>query len=75
MKSLKSIRSAYGLTQVYFSKSLGVTQGFYSQVEQGNKYPTFDMMVRLKVLYNIDCNELIELYKNVNKHAQHSVKD
>ena len=44
--SLKQLRLSHGYKQSYVAHKIGLSQGFYSQVERGTKETT---------LYNLEC--------------------
>lgn len=43
----KSIRKSFGLSQIEFSKLIGVRQASWSEYERGSKKPSFDVLVTL----------------------------
>jgi repressor LexA len=50
---IKEIRLSRGLTQKSFATSLGIVQGFLSDVERGRKLPSETLLIALCHLYEI----------------------
>lgn len=50
---IKEIRLSRGLTQKVFASSLGIVQGFLSDVERGRKLPSDTLLIALCHLYEI----------------------
>jgi len=50
---IKEIRLSRGLTQKLFASSLGIVQGFLSDVERGRKLPSDTLLIALCHLYEI----------------------
>ncbi|MGA7826805.1 MAG: XRE family transcriptional regulator [Geobacteraceae bacterium] len=50
---IKEIRLSRGLTQKAFASSLGIVQGFLSDVERGRKLPSETLLIALCHLYEI----------------------
>lgn len=51
---IKEIRLSRGLTQKVFASSLGIVQGFLSDVERGRKLPSDTLLIALCHLYEIN---------------------
>lgn len=51
---IKEIRLSRGLTQQAFASSLGIVQGFLSDVERGKKLPSDTLLIALCHLYEIN---------------------
>lgn len=56
---ITKIRSVMGLNQSEMAKSLGVSQGFLSDVEKGKKIPGSDFLISLKKYCNVSIDWLI----------------
>ena len=50
---LKQFRVKHNLTQSDMAKKLNTAQGYYSQIETGDKKPGFSMIRRLAVVLNV----------------------
>jgi len=50
---LKQYRVKHNLTQLDMAKKLNTAQGYYSQIETGDKKPGFSMIRRLAVVLNV----------------------
>lgn len=53
-RRIKEIRLSRGLTQQAFASSLGIVQGFLSDVERGKKLPSDTLLIALCHLYEIN---------------------
>lgn len=53
-RRIKEIRLSRGLTQQAFAASLGIVQGFLSDVERGKKLPSDTLLIALCHLYEIN---------------------
>lgn len=53
-RRIKEIRLSRGLTQQLFASSLGIVQGFLSDVERGKKLPSDTLLIALCHLYEIN---------------------
>lgn len=58
-KGFKTLRKELGLNQVQLAKSLGVVSGFISGIENGQKLPRLELLLKLQQLYNINVNFFI----------------
>ena len=47
--AVKELRKKRGLTQGDFCKQIGITQSYLSQVENGNKEPSVDVIKKIAV--------------------------
>jgi transcriptional regulator with XRE-family HTH domain len=56
---LKEIRKSLKLKQPEFSAKLGVSQSFLSGVEQGSLKPSFQLLLSLYTIYNVNINWLL----------------
>ena len=50
-KKIKEIRKALGMNQVKFGDTIGISQGFLSDLEKGSKTPSKSLSLLLKKLY------------------------
>ena len=48
---IKELRKALGMNQVKFGDSIGISQGFLSDLEKGSKTPSKSLSLLLKKLY------------------------
>lgn len=51
---IRHIRKSKGMTQKFFSASLGIVQGFLCTVECGKKIPSDTLLIALRYLYDIN---------------------
>lgn len=63
MLNLRLIRENCQITQTQMAKDLGVTQAYISQIENNDKIGVVEFYVKLKTIYNISENIIIELMK------------
>ncbi|OMF32259.1 hypothetical protein BK133_14650 [Paenibacillus sp. FSL H8-0548] len=62
-ENIKKLRKQIELTQVEFSKQIGVSQGTLSDIEQGNCNPSIETLVSIQERYNVSFNWLLKGYK------------
>ena len=48
---IKELRKAFGMNQVKFGDTIGISQGFLSDLEKGSKTPSKSLSLLLKKLY------------------------
>lgn len=58
---LKELREKAGLTQLEFSKEIGVAVSTYNAYEQGTSFPKSDVLVRVCNIYNVSADWLLGL--------------
>lgn len=59
-KNLKEIREEKGITQSSIAKSLGVSRGFVSKVENGKTNPTLATIAKLAKALKVNTDELLK---------------
>lgn len=59
-KNLKRIRTEKGITQVTIGRSLNVSRGFISNIEQGKTNPTLSTIARLAKAVGVSIKELLK---------------
>ena len=69
-KNLIFWRIENGLKQVDIIKRLGISSGYYSNLEKGRVNPSFHLLVKFKEVFEIDdILELFKLSKGVGTHG------
>lgn len=58
--NLKRIRTEKGLSQTDIAKSLGVSRGFVSNIENGKRNPTLSTITRLANAVGVTADELLK---------------
>ena len=51
--NLKSLRDERGIKQNYIAEKLGITQNYYSQIENGHRNPQINHLLILRDLYDV----------------------
>lgn len=60
-KTLKQLREEQGLTQKQVAEKIGTKSAYYiSQVERGNKVPSFKIIIKLASLYKTTPARIVE---------------
>ena len=59
-KNLKRIRTSKGISQGDIARSLEVSRGFVSNIENGKTNPTLTTIAKLAKAVNVSANELLE---------------
>lgn len=60
-KNLIFWRIENGLKQVDIYKRLGISSGYYSNLEKGRVNPSFPLLVKFKEIFEVD--DILELFK------------
>lgn len=60
-KNLIFWRIEKGLKQVDVIKKLGISSGYYSNLERGRVNPSFPLLMKFKEIFEID--DIVELFK------------
>ncbi|MBO0458375.1 helix-turn-helix transcriptional regulator [Enterococcus hulanensis] len=61
MEYLKGFRHQMGLTQRQMAEALNLSYGYYRQMENDFRKPSFEILVRIKEKFSeIDMNKLFE---------------
>ena len=69
---IKEMRKALGMNQVKFGDTLGISQGFLSDLEKGSKTPSKSLSLLLKKLYQDQDVKFEKKKLLINKIASHS---
>ena len=56
--NLKQMREERGLKQNFVAKKLGITQNYYSQIENGHRPPQVEHLLILRNLFNVSLDEI-----------------
>ncbi len=60
-RSLKDIRNQQGILQRDITEKYGVSQSYYSLIENGYRRPSLDFAMRIALALNISLQEICEL--------------
>ena len=69
---IKAMRKILGMTQVKFADTLGISQGFLSDLEKGSKTPSKSLSLLIKKLYQDQDVKYEKKVLLVNKTASQS---
>lgn len=58
-QALKLLRRYQGLNQMTLAKKLGVSRSYVSELESGNRTPSFDLLSRYAEVFNIPVSSLV----------------
>lgn len=56
--NMRSLRDSRGLKQKYVASKLGITQNYYSQIENGHRLPQLEHLLILRSLYGISLDDI-----------------
>lgn len=56
--NLKVLREERGLKQQFVAKKLGITQNYYSQIENGHRPPQVPHLLKLRDLFHVSLDEI-----------------
>ena len=71
-KKIKEIRKALGMNQVKFGDTIGISQGFLSDLEKGSKTPSKSLSLLLKKLYRDQDVKFEKKVLHINETASQS---
>lgn len=60
IKYLKESRKDYNLTQAKMAEALGVSIATYQKIELGTNQPSFQTLSKLRSVFGLDLNKLVE---------------
>ena len=69
---IKELRKALGMNQVKFGDSIGISQGFLSDLEKGSKTPSKSLSLLLKKLYRDQDVKFEKKVLHINETASQS---
>jgi transcriptional regulator with XRE-family HTH domain len=61
-RRLRELRQKYGLTQQQLSIATGLTEGYISNMERGQKVPSLTTILRLAVALGCKVTELVSVF-------------
>lgn len=61
---IKELRTALGMNQVEFGKTLNVTKQSISNWENGNIQPSIDMLIKIANTYSVSTDYLLGINEN-----------
>jgi immF control region protein len=67
---IKKAREKAGMTQYELAAAVGVSRGYYADVEKGRYTPSLKLLSRLAELLNIDLNFLKKNDGNTSKNKE-----
>lgn len=56
--NLKVLREERGVKQKFVAEQLGISQNYYSQIENGHRPPQVEHLLRLRDLFNVSLDEI-----------------
>ena len=56
--NLKALREERGIKQNFIAEKLGVTQNYYSQIENGHRNPQLNHLLILRDLFDVSLDEI-----------------
>ena len=71
-KKIKEIRKALGMNQVKFGDTIGISQGFLSDLEKGSKTPSKSLSLLIKKLYRDQDVKFEKKVLHINETASQS---
>ena len=60
MFKIKELRIQCGMTQSQLANSVGISREYLSAVENGHRYPSIDLLIRISRILDISIKDLIE---------------
>lgn len=62
-KKLKSLRKSQQLTQKQLAERIGVAKSIISYYETGNRYPSYDVLVKIAHVFHVTTDFLLDMDK------------
>lgn len=56
--NLKALREERGLKQKFVAKQLNISPNYYSQIENGHRYPQVEHLLKLRNLFGVSLDEI-----------------
>jgi len=66
---LRELRQKYGVTQQQLSVATGLTEGYISNMERGQKVPSLTTILRLAVALGCKVTELVSIFDKTDLSA------
>ena len=60
-KKLKSLRTGKNLTQQQLADRLGVAKSIISYYESGDRYPSYDVLIRIAHIFHVTTDYLLDI--------------
>ena len=64
--NLKRMREERGFKQKYIAEQLGITQNYYSQIENGHRPPQVEHLLKLREIFGVSLDEIFLKIKSHN---------
>jgi transcriptional regulator with XRE-family HTH domain len=65
-RRLRELRQKYGVTQQRLSVATGLTEGYISNMERGQKVPSLTTILRLAVALGCKVTDLVSIFDKTN---------
>jgi transcriptional regulator with XRE-family HTH domain len=69
-ETLKRTRNIYGMTASNMSSELGISASYLSEIENGKKQPSLELLEKYSSIYGIKVSSLILLSENIESAKQ-----
>jgi len=56
--NLKQLREQRGLKQKFIAEKLGISPNYYSQIENGHRYPQVEHLLKLRDIFNVKLDDI-----------------
>lgn len=56
--NLKQLREQRGLKQKFVAEKLGISPNYYSQIENGHRYPQVEHLLKLRDIFNVSLDDI-----------------
>jgi len=65
--TLKEFRIQRGILQTDIAVKYGISQSYYSLIENGHRIPSLEIAMRISTAFNVPINEVYRIILNDNK--------
>lgn len=56
--NLKKLREQRGLKQKFVAERIGISPNYYSQIENGHRYPQVEHLLKLRDIFNVTLDDI-----------------
>ncbi len=56
--NLKQLREERGIKQNFIARQLGLSQNYYSQIENGHRVPQTEHLLKLRNIFNVTLDDI-----------------
>ncbi len=74
-EALRLLRTFYGYKSIELAKKIGISQGYLSEIENGKKVPSLEILKKYSEIFKIKVSTLLFFSEELEKDEKTSVKN